>query len=112
MPTRNELPQCPVALTVSMIGSKWKLLIMRDLMDGSKRFGELHKSLAGISQKVLTENLRAMERDGLLTRTVFPEVPPRVEYALSDVGRSLSSVIEAMRDWGLAYTKHRGQAAG
>lgn len=112
MPTRNELPQCPVALTVSMIGSKWKLLIMRDLMEGPRRFSGLHRSLAGISQKVLTENLRAMERDGLLTRTVFPEVPPRVEYALSDVGRSLSPVIEAMRAWGLAYTKRRGQAAG
>lgn len=111
MPARNELAECPVALTVSMIGSKWKLLIMRDLLEGSRRFGELHKSLAGISQKVLTENLRAMERDGLLTRTVFPEVPPRVEYALSDEGRSLSPVIEAMRDWGLAYTKRRGQTA-
>lgn len=110
MPTRNELSECPVALTVSMIGSKWKLLIMRDLMDGSRRFGELHKSLAGISQKVLTENLRAMERDGLLTRTVFPEVPPRVEYALSELGLSLRPVIEIMRDWGIACRERRTQA--
>lgn len=99
-----------MALTASMIGAKWKLLIMRDLMDGSRRFSELHRSLVGISQKVLTENLRAMERDGLLTRTVFPEVPPRVEYALSELGRSLRPVIEAMRDWGIACRKRRENA--
>lgn len=110
MPVRTELPECPVALTASMIGAKWKLLIMRDLMDGSRRFSELHRSLVGISQKVLTENLRAMERDGLLTRTVFPEVPPRVEYALSELGLSLRPVIEAMRDWGIACRKRRENA--
>lgn len=105
---RPTMQQCPVALTAALIGNKWKLLILRDLLTGPKRFGELHKNLAGISQKVLTENLRGMERDGLVTRTVHAQVPPRVDYALSALGQSLEPVIEAMKDWGLAYGRQRG----
>lgn len=99
----KELPECPVATTIAIIGSKWKLLILRDVMSGPKRFGELRKSLHGISQKVLADNLRAMEADGILTRTVFPVVPPRVEYALSDLGESLRPIIKHLEEWGLAY---------
>lgn len=102
------MQQCPVALTAALIGNKWKLLILRDLLTGPKRFGALRKNLAGISQKVLTENLRGMERDGLVTRTVHAQVPPRVDYALSALGQSLEPVIEAMKDWGLAYGRQRG----
>ena len=89
MLTKDELPECPVATTVQLIGSKWKLLIMRNLMMRPWRFNELKKSLEGISQKVLTDSLRSMEEDGLITRTVYPEVPPRVEYALSDLGETM-----------------------
>ena len=88
MKTKAELPDCPVATTVSLIGSKWKLLILRNLLQRPWRFNELKKSLDGISQKVLTDSLRSMEDDGIITRTVYPEVPPRVEYALSDLGES------------------------
>lgn len=102
------MQQCPVALTAALIGNKWKLLILRDLLTGPKRFGALRKNLAGISQKVLTENLRGMERDGLVTRTVHAQVPPRVDYALSALGQSLEPVIEAMKAWGLAYGRQRG----
>ena len=97
------LPECPVALTVSMIGSKWKLLIMRNLLQRPWRFNELHKSLEGISQKVLTDSLRSMEEDGIVTRTVYPEVPPRVEYALSELGESMRPIIQSMEAWGTAY---------
>jgi DNA-binding HxlR family transcriptional regulator len=103
MVSKKDLPSCPVATTLGIIGSKWKLLIMRDLLNEPKRFGELHKSLAGISQKVLTDSLRDMESDGILTRTVFPEVPPRVEYALSELGETIRPVISAMEDWGKNY---------
>ena len=89
MKTKDELPDCPVATTVSLIGSKWKLLIMRNLLVRPWRFNELQKSLDGISQKVLTDSLRSMEADGIITRTVYPEVPPRVEYALSELGECL-----------------------
>ncbi len=102
-----SLPECPVEVTLSLIGDRWKVLILRDLMDGTKRFGALKKSIGGISQKVLTANLRAMEQDGLLQRTVYAEVPPRVEYSLTDLGRSLSPVLDAMRDWGEAYRTRR-----
>ena len=103
MLTKEELPACPVATTVQMIGSKWKLLIMRNLLSRPWRFNELKKDLEGISQKVLTDSLRSMEADGLLTRTVYPEVPPRVEYTLTELGYSLRPILEAMRVWGEDY---------
>ena len=103
MLTKDELPECPVATTVQLIGSKWKLLIMRNLLDRPWRFNELKKSLEGISQKVLTDSLRSMEEDGIITRTVYAEVPPRVEYALSDVGESMRPILNAMKEWGLKY---------
>ncbi|MBQ8667390.1 MAG: helix-turn-helix transcriptional regulator [Lachnospiraceae bacterium] len=103
MKTKAELPDCPVATTVSLIGSKWKLLIMRNLLARPWRFNELQKNLEGISQKVLTDSLRSMEADGIITRTVFPEVPPRVEYALSQLGESMRPIIKSMEEWGLEY---------
>ena len=103
MLTKDELPECPVATTVQLIGSKWKLLIMRNLLSRPWRFNELKKDLNGISQKVLTDSLRSMEEDGIITRTVYPEVPPRVEYALSDLGESMRPIITAMAEWGTAY---------
>ena len=103
MKTKAELPDCPVATTVSLIGSKWKLLILRNLLVRPWRFNELRKSLDGISQKVLTDSLRSMEEDGIITRTVYPEVPPRVEYALSDLGESMRPIIKSMEDFGLDY---------
>lgn len=103
MLTKEELPACPVATTVSLIGSKWKLLIIRNLRVRSWRFNELRKDLNGISQKVLTDSLRSLEEDGLIIRTVYPEVPPRVEYSLSELGRSLDPIITAMETWGLHY---------
>ncbi len=103
MKKKEELPECPVATTVSLIGSKWKLLIIRNLLVRPWRFNELQKSLDGISQKVLTDSLRSMEEDGIITRTVFPEVPPRVEYALSKLGESLRPLIGDMEKWGKAY---------
>lgn len=103
MLTKEELPECPVATTVSLIGSKWKLLIMRNLLVRPWRFNELKKSLDGISQKVLTDSLRSMEEDGIIIRTVYPEVPPRVEYALSEVGESMRPILTAMQEWGTNY---------
>lgn len=103
MLTKEEMPACPVATTVQMIGSKWKLLIMRNLLARPWRFNELKKDLAGISQKVLTDSLRSMEADGIITRTVYPEVPPRVEYALSELGESMRPIMDAMEVWGLSY---------
>ena len=103
MKTKEELPACPVATTVSLIGSKWKLLIMRNLLMRPWRFNELRKNLDGISQKVLTDSLRSMETDGLVIRTVYAEVPPRVEYALSPLGQSMQPIIKAMENWGTAY---------
>ncbi|MCR5090802.1 MAG: helix-turn-helix transcriptional regulator [Oscillospiraceae bacterium] len=103
MKTKDELPECPVATTVQLIGSKWKLLILRNLLARPWRFNELRKSLDGISQKVLTDSLRSMEEDGLITRTVYPELPPRVEYALSDLGESMRPIIKAMEAFGLDY---------
>lgn len=100
--TKN-LPACPVETTLTLIGNKWKVLILRDLLPGTKRFGELKKSLGSVSQKVLTAQLRDMEADGLLTRTVYPEVPPRVEYALTDLGMSLQPVLDSMWSWGENY---------
>ena len=109
---KEELPACPVATTVQMIGSKWKLLIMRNLLQRPWRFNELKKDLEGISQKVLTDSLRSMEADGIITRTVYPEVPPRVEYALSELGESMRPIIKSMETWGLDYKKSKDQAGG
>ena len=106
MKTKDELPECPVATTVSLIGSKWKLLIMRNLLARPWRFNELQKSLDGISQKVLTDSLRSMESDGIIVRTVYPEVPPRVEYSLSELGESMRPIIKSMEEWGLDYKKN------
>lgn len=105
MLTKEELPECPVATTVQLIGSKWKLLILRNLLQRPWRFNELKKSLEGISQKVLTDSLRSMEADKIITRTVYPEVPPRVEYALNDLGESMRPIITAMEEWGINYKK-------
>ena len=107
MKTKEELPICPVATTVQLIGSKWKLLIIRNLLIRPWRFNELRKDLEGISQKVLTDSLRSMEEDGIITRTVYPEVPPRVEYALSELGKSMRPIIAAMEQWGRAYKEGR-----
>ena len=106
MKKKEELPDCPVATTVSLIGSKWKLLIMRNLLVRPWRFNELQKSLEGISQKVLTDSLRSMEEDGIITRTIFPEVPPRVEYALSELGESMRPIIKSMEAWGTEYKQN------
>ena len=99
----RDLPACPVETTLTLIGDKWKVLILRDLLPGTKRFGELKKSVGNVSQKVLTAQLRAMEESGLLTRTVYPEVPPRVEYTLTELGRSLQPILDAMWNWGEGY---------
>lgn len=112
MLTKEEMPACPVATTVQLIGSKWKLLIMQNLLQRSWRFNELRKSLEGISQKVLTDSLRSMEEDGIITRTVYPEVPPRVEYALSDLGESMRPIMNAMEEWGTNYKENRCPCAG
>lgn len=98
-----NLPVCPVEVTLSLISNRWKTLIIRDLLEGTKRFSELQRSVGGISQKVLTQNLRAMEADGLVMRAVFAEVPPRVEYSLTPVGQSLEMVLDAMSEWGEEY---------
>ena len=102
MLTKEELPECPVATTVSLIGSKWKLLIIRNLLERPWRF---KKNLEGIRQKVLTDSLRSMENDGLIIRTIYPEVPPRVEYSLSELGLTLKPILDSMVEWGNAYKK-------
>ena len=111
MLTKEELPACPVATTVQLVGSKWKLLILRNLLARPWRFNELKKNLEEISQKVLTDSLRSLEEDGIVTRTVYPEVPPRVEYALSELGDSMRPIIRAMEQWGLGYQKRLRTAA-
>lgn len=103
MQTEKSLPACPVETTLMLIGDKWKVLILRDLMPGTKRFGELKKSIGSVSQKVLTAQLRDMEAKGLLNRKVYAEVPPRVEYSLTESGRSLKPILDAMRNWGEEY---------
>ena len=105
MKRKNELPECPVATTVQLIGNKWKLLILRNLLVRPWRFNELQRSLDGISQKVLTDNLRSMEEDGLVIRTAYAEVPPRVEYSLSETGESMRPIIRSLEEWGNAYKK-------
>lgn len=106
MLTREELPECPVAVTVQLIGSKWKLLILRNLLDRPWRFNELRKSLDGISQKVLTDSLRSMEEDGLIIRKVYPEVPPHVEYSLSELGETMRPILNSLKEWGTNYKKN------
>ncbi len=108
MQAPKELPACPVETTLMLIGDKWKVLILRDLMPGTKRFGELKKSIGSVSQKVLTAQLRDMEESGLVNRTVYAEVPPRVEYSLIDLGRSLKPILDAMRNWGEGYQAQNG----
>ena len=100
---KKDLPACPVELTLLLISNKWKVLIIRDLLEGTKRFSELKKSITNISQKVLTSNLREMEENDLLTRKVYPEVPPRVEYTLTDIGYSLKTLLDDMDKWGTWY---------
>ena len=109
MLTKEELPECPVATTVQLIGNKWKLLIIRNLHMRPWRFNELQKNLEGISQKVLTDSLRALETDGLVTRTVYAEVPPRVEYALSELGETMRPILDAMEQWGAGYKAMAGE---
>lgn len=99
----KELPACPVETTLALIGDKWKVLILRDLLIGTKRFGELKKSIGKVSQKVLTAQLRAMEENGLVNRKVYAEVPPRVEYSLTELGQSLKPILDAMWNWGERY---------
>ena len=103
-----ELPACPVETTLMLIGDKWKVLILRDLMGGTKRFGELKKSIGTVSQKVLTAQLRDMEEKGLLTRKVYAEVPPRVEYTLTEIGYSLKPILDSMWAWGADYKAKNG----
>lgn len=103
MPDKETLPPCPVETTLLLIGNKWKVLILRDLLDGTKRFGELKRSIGSVSQKVLTQQLRAMESDGLVHREVYAEVPPRVEYSLTELGKSLKPILDAMLNWGMGY---------
>lgn len=98
-----KLPACPVETTLTLIGDKWKVLILRDLMPGTKRFGELKKSIGSVSQKVLTAQLRDMEKSGLINRKVYAEVPPRVEYSLTELGQSLKPILDAMWNWGENY---------
>lgn len=102
---KEDLPACPVKTTLFLIGDKWKVLILRDLMPGTKRFGELKKSIGSVSQKVLTAQLRDMEANGLISRKVYAEVPPRVEYSLTDLGKSLKPILDAMKNWDEDYKK-------
>lgn len=104
---KNELPACPVEITMGLIGDKWKVLIIRDLLTGTKRFGELKKSLNSITQKVLTNNLRQMEASGLIERKVYAEVPPKVEYSLTDTGISLKPILDSMVTWGNEYREKK-----
>ena len=102
---KTNLPECPVATTVQIIGSKWKLLILRNLLARPWRFNELKRSLGGVSQKVLTDALRTLEADGIVIRTVYPEVPPRVEYALTELGETLRPILKTMERWGIDYKR-------
>ena len=108
MQAAKELPACPVETTLMLIGDKWKVLILRDLMPGTKRFGELKKSIGSVSQKVLTAQLRDMEEKGLVSRQVYAQVPPRVAYSLTELGRSLKPILDAMWNWGTEYKSQIG----
>ena len=103
----KDLPACPVETTLMLIGNKWKVLIIRDLLTGTKRFGELKKSIGKVSQKVLTTQLRDMEEDGLISRKIYTEVPPRVEYSLTELGKSLQPILNAMLQWGTEYKEKK-----
>ena len=105
----RELPACPVETTLTLIGDKWKVLILRDLLTGTKRFGELKKSIGSVSQKVLTAQLRDMEASGLVNRQVYAEVPPRVEYSLTELGLSLKPILDSMQNWGEGYKASIGK---
>ena len=107
----TELPACPVEVTLRLIGDKWKVLILRELMEGTRRFSELKRALTGVTQKMLTACLRSMESDGLVHREVYPQVPPKVEYSLTELGRSLHVVLDAMRAWGADYQASSGRAS-
>lgn len=102
----KELPKCPVETTLKLLSNKWKVLIIRDLLMGTKRFGELKKSLGTITQKVLTTNLRDMEESGIVARKVYAQIPPKVEYTLTDIGYSLGGVLDSMADWGSGYKEY------
>lgn len=104
-PNTKKMPDCPVEITLQLIGDKWKVLIIRDLLTGTKRFNELMRSVTGITQKVLTSHLRAMEAAGLVNRKVYPEVPPKVEYSLTETGLSLKPILDCMVAWGDDYKK-------
>lgn len=106
---QKVLPACPVETTLTLIGDKWKVLILRDLRPGTKRFGELRRSIGQVSQKVLTAQLRQMEESGLVTRKVYAEVPPRVEYSLTELGHSMFPILDAMQAWGESYKRAQGQ---
>ncbi len=106
-----DLPECPVEITLQLMGDRWKMVIIKNLLDGPKRFVEIRRLLPGITQKVLTTNLRTMEKNGLLTRTVYAEVPPRVEYALTELGLSLEPVLEALILWGKSYKAMKERAS-
>ena len=108
----KQLPDCPVGTTLTLIGDRWKTLIVQQLIGGTKRFGEIKSAIGRVSQKVLTTNLREMEADGLLTRKVYPQVPPRVEYTLTDLGYSLKPVLDAMEAWGLQFKAMQRAAPG
>ena len=108
--TKKALPACPVETTLTLIGDKWKVLILRDLLPGTKRFGELKKSVGNVSQKVLTVQLRAMEESGLVHREVYAEVPPRVEYSLTELGKSLKPILDSMWAWGEDYKKQHEES--
>lgn len=108
MEQTKKIPECPVEMTLQLIGDKWKVLIIRDLLPGTRRFSELMRSVNGITQKVLTSHLRAMEHDGLITRKVYPEVPPKVEYTLTETGYSLRPILESMDAWGMQYKEKLG----
>ncbi len=112
MLTKDELPACPVATMVLLVGNKWKLLIIRNLLADTSRFGELRNGIPGISQKVLTDNLRSLESDGLVVRTAYPEVPPRVEYSLSELGNTLRPLFKSMEEWGDSYKSYIASASG
>lgn len=101
----NKIVDCSVETTLLLISNRWKVLILRELLEGTKRFGELRKAIGGISAKVLTSHLRAMEEDGLVSREIFAEVPPRVEYTLTEIGHSLKPILDSMRDWGADYQR-------
>ncbi len=106
----KELPPCPVETTLMMIGDKWKVLIIRELLPGTKRFNEIHHSIDGVSQKVLTQKLREMESDGLLERKVYAEVPPKVEYSLTELGKSLGPVLDSLKEWGEMYRRMESES--